>query len=311
MNKKAFTLIELLAVIVILAIIALIATPIILGIINSTREEARKRSAEAVSHAVETAYLATAMKAETNGSVSLNNENVIGNTKIENEKSRTTTSITTNDGVVCTLTSDFVLTCTYGSNTEPLITPRNVSNGTEEVAASLICELQSGTSKTTGAEYLCSLDTDRTFYVLGDNADTTKIDLIMDRNYTDATVPVTTAWCTDGGYDNTTCTNINDTSVSHIQNTFNTLGVIVSFPSKDQIEDAYTGSMPTWLYDYTDSTTHSVSDVYGYWTSTPVASDSEDAWGVLYGAVGMSNVYNASDNLGLRPVITISKSSLD
>ena len=133
MNKKAFTLIELLAVIVILAIIALIATPIILGIINSTREEARKRSAEAVSHAVETAYIQTAMKAETNGSASLNNENVIGNTKIDNERSRTTTSITTNDGVVCTLSSDYVLTCTYGSDTEPLITPRNVSNGTEVV----------------------------------------------------------------------------------------------------------------------------------------------------------------------------------
>ena len=131
MNKKAFTLIELLAVIVILAIIALIATPIILGIINSTREEARKRSAEAVSHAVETAYIQTAMKAETNGSASLNNENVIGNTKIDNERSRTTTSITTNDGVVCTLSSDYVLTCTYGSDTEPLITPKNVSNGTE------------------------------------------------------------------------------------------------------------------------------------------------------------------------------------
>ena len=132
MNRKAFTLIELLAVIVILAIIALIATPIILGIINSTREEARKRSAEAVSHAVETAYIQTAMKAETNGSASLNNENVIGNTKIDNERSRTTTSITTNDGVVCTLSSEFVLTCTYEG--EALITPKNVSNGTEELA---------------------------------------------------------------------------------------------------------------------------------------------------------------------------------
>ena len=37
--KKEFTLIELLAVIVILAIIALIATPIILGIINDAKRE--------------------------------------------------------------------------------------------------------------------------------------------------------------------------------------------------------------------------------------------------------------------------------
>ena len=45
-NKKAFTLIELLAVIVILAIIALIATPIILNIISSSKESAKERSAE-------------------------------------------------------------------------------------------------------------------------------------------------------------------------------------------------------------------------------------------------------------------------
>ena len=37
MKKKGFTLVELLAVIVILAIIALISTPIILGVIEKTR----------------------------------------------------------------------------------------------------------------------------------------------------------------------------------------------------------------------------------------------------------------------------------
>ena len=46
MNKKAFTLIELLAVIVILAIIALIAVPIVLNIINDSKESSLLRSAE-------------------------------------------------------------------------------------------------------------------------------------------------------------------------------------------------------------------------------------------------------------------------
>ena len=53
MKNKAFTLIELLAVIVILAIIALIATPIILGIIKDARENAKQRSAELVYTGVE------------------------------------------------------------------------------------------------------------------------------------------------------------------------------------------------------------------------------------------------------------------
>lgn len=44
--KKGFTLVELLAVIVILAIIALIATPIVLSIINDSKRAATIQSAE-------------------------------------------------------------------------------------------------------------------------------------------------------------------------------------------------------------------------------------------------------------------------
>ena len=46
MKNKGFTLVELLAVIVILAIIALIAVPIILGIINDSKKQSEDRSAE-------------------------------------------------------------------------------------------------------------------------------------------------------------------------------------------------------------------------------------------------------------------------
>ncbi|MDO4963456.1 MAG: leucine-rich repeat domain-containing protein [bacterium] len=55
MKDKGFTLIELLAVIVILAIIALIAVPIIIDIIEDSKEEALKRSAENYLKAVELA----------------------------------------------------------------------------------------------------------------------------------------------------------------------------------------------------------------------------------------------------------------
>ena len=53
MNKKGFTLVELLAVIVILAIIALIATPIV---INKAQEGADARSVEGYVKAYESAY---------------------------------------------------------------------------------------------------------------------------------------------------------------------------------------------------------------------------------------------------------------
>ena len=54
-NKKGFTLVELLAVIVILAIIALIATPIILNVIDNAKEGSAKNSAYGYIDAVEKA----------------------------------------------------------------------------------------------------------------------------------------------------------------------------------------------------------------------------------------------------------------
>ena len=112
--KKGFTLIELLAVIVILAIIALIATPIILGIIKDARDEAKERSAEAVIHSMETAYLTAMMKSEaTNGALTVTAADVITNTKIENEASKDedAKSITTTDGVTCSVSDAFLITC--------------------------------------------------------------------------------------------------------------------------------------------------------------------------------------------------------
>ena len=61
---NGFTLVELLAVIVILAIIALIATPIILGIIKDTKKEADQRSVEMYVDAVEQAIVRENMKEE-------------------------------------------------------------------------------------------------------------------------------------------------------------------------------------------------------------------------------------------------------
>ena len=47
MKKKAFTLIELIAVLVILAILSLIVTPLVMSIIKKARVSADKRSIDA------------------------------------------------------------------------------------------------------------------------------------------------------------------------------------------------------------------------------------------------------------------------
>ena len=61
MKKNAFTLIELLAVIVILAIIALIAVPVLLNIINDTKENSLKRSVELYMNSVKTSITKESM----------------------------------------------------------------------------------------------------------------------------------------------------------------------------------------------------------------------------------------------------------
>lgn len=54
MRKKAFTLIELLAVITILGIVAIITTPIITSSINASKEKAYDRQKELIEKAAET-----------------------------------------------------------------------------------------------------------------------------------------------------------------------------------------------------------------------------------------------------------------
>ena len=54
-KENAFTLIELLAVIVVLAIIALIATPIVMNTIKNAKKGAAERSADSYIRQVETA----------------------------------------------------------------------------------------------------------------------------------------------------------------------------------------------------------------------------------------------------------------
>ena len=57
-NKKGFTLIELIAVLVILAIIALIVTPLVLTVVRKAKDSANKRSVDAYGKAMEVALMA-------------------------------------------------------------------------------------------------------------------------------------------------------------------------------------------------------------------------------------------------------------
>ena len=53
MNKKGFTLIELLTVIVLLSLIAVITTPIIIGVLNDSKEDLRVRQIAIIENSAE------------------------------------------------------------------------------------------------------------------------------------------------------------------------------------------------------------------------------------------------------------------
>ena len=91
MKKRGFTLIELLAVIVVLAIIALIAVPIVINLINKTRQGSAKESARAYVKAVENYQIESLLN--NNEILVTGKYNVSKETVIENKKYKSLNSI--------------------------------------------------------------------------------------------------------------------------------------------------------------------------------------------------------------------------
>ena len=184
-----------------------------------------------------------------------------------------------------------------------------------------------------GDEYTCELgDNDaKTFFVLETNGD--KVSLIMDRNIDSngkgTTSGNTVAWISNedylaaggtssdwGDYGNNNLGPI--TAKTYLKNSTTSWTKLtesqISLPTGKQVATAggdsawtdnkYTGTtLSAWLYGNLN-----IDSPYAYWTSTPSASSSENAWAVSE---------NLSENLadgdyynGVRPVITIPKSQL-
>ena len=84
--------------------------------------------------------------------------------------------------------------------------------------------------------------------------------------------------------------------------------------NQTQTANASNKSTYAWLFDYTNGCANygcnkADSSTYGYWTSTSYKDNSTQAWHVNRGGgLGGSDVTNTG--VGLRPVITISKSNI-
>ena len=326
-KNKGFTLVELLAVIVILALIALIATPIILNVINDAKKQAAKDSAYGYMDAVEKYIVSSELedKSIKDGIYSVEDLNkkisVKGSTpdngiiKIENkEVKKYDIGI---DGYAVS-----------NGEVEKVSTTKKFENGTavyyNPVSGEKCSESES--KSTTGTKSGCMK-----WYVFNDKEGNATVNVILDHNTTARVAynstgnnsemkEVKIALENDTKDWKNTARLITANEVAKI--TGNTgfdatkLGQVwfyLDSNNQTQTTNASNKSKYAWLFDYTKECTNygcnkQDSSTEGYWTSTRKIGETT-IWHVnregFLSAHGMTlNCY------GVRPVITISKSNI-
>ena len=345
-KKKGFTLVELLAVIVILAIIALIATPIILNVISDAKKEAAKDSAYGYIEAIENAIIMNDFEEDDNF-LSSNASGCYGLKELDNKvnikgtkpKIDDKAQVCLKDGTVTNLTGVEIdgYEFTY-ANDELSMNEKSkkytvYANGTE-----IYYNPETGKKCTTAVSTPGTKSGCMKWYAFNDDDKSSTVNVILDHNTTanvawnstgnnsemkevaEALKTDTSNWKRDlnprlieaneiakitgnTGFD---VNNLNqdwfclDTNKSDTTN----------WCAKEKGKSEY-----AWLFDYTYDCTNygcnkSDSSTWGYWTSTTKTGTTDAAWGVNRDGTLSSFGVVTSTYLGIRPVITISKSNI-
>ena len=325
---KGFTLIELIAVLVIMAILALIVTPLVMNIIRKARVSADRRSVDAYGRSIELAiagYLLDNGKFPTD--ISQLTIEYSGN-KVECE----TTQINSDSSVYlagCTVAGRSVENYTYGSDKSPTYTAYSVGDQVTYNNVDYYVIKDSGAKESTvtllKAEPLSVQEVNE--YGAGHvNIYTSSVGTAYNSNGYGGMAYYTSETCgkVNGSYITTGCkTDYASSEIKYVVDAWKTAKAPAATEarliSKDEIDNNFEleeYDIPcggcgakgqritaTWMYN----------NNYWYWTNTPYNSSSL-VWfvfdnGGLYGnGVYQFSVYG-SDNYGVvRPVITISKS---
>ena len=333
-KNKGFTLVELLAVIVILALIALIATPIILNVINDAKKQAAKDSAYGYMDAVEKYIVSSELedKSIQDRTYSVEELNSMGvsvkgstpdNGNIEIKNKEVKSYDIGIDGYVVS-----------NGKVEKVSTTKSFKNGTAVYYNPVSGEKCTGYTEAnskTGTNSGCMK-----WYVFNDKEGNATVNVILDHNTTAKVV-----WNSTGN--NSEMKEVADalkTDTSAWKNTArlitaNEVAKITKHPTFDATQSeqswfcldtnqsdtanwcskAQGTSKYAWLFDYTYECTSfgcntSDSSTWGYWTSSPYkCNSSSNAWHV--GRIGNLNSDFVTDTVfGIRPVITISKSNI-
>ena len=332
-RNKGFTLVELLAVIVILALIALIATPIILNVINDAKKQAAKDSAYGYMDAVEKYIVSSELedKSIQDGTYRVEDLNSMGVSVKGSIPDNGTIKI--ESGSVKRY--DIGIDGYEVSNGEikKVSTTKSFKNGTAvyyNPETGNKCSKEEAKS-TTGTKRGCMK-----WYVFNDKEGNATVNVILDHNTT-----AKVAYNSTGS--NSEMKEVKTALENDTKNwkntarliTANEVAKITKHPTFDATQigqlwfcldtnqpdgttwcsKAQGKSEYAWLFDYTYGCTRcgcntSDSNTEGYWTSTQYKDNSTHAW-IIYrdSNIGINDV-NHSSQIGIRPVITIAKSAV-
>ena len=327
-KNKGFTLVELLAVIVILALIALIATPIILNVINDAKKQAAKDSAYGYMDAVEKYIVSSELEDK-----SIQD----GTYRVEDLNKKISVKGSTPDNGNIEIKNSSVKSYDIGidgyvvsnGKVEKVSTTKSFKNGTAvyyNPETEKKCKSSEAVS-TTGTNSGCMK-----WYVFNDKEGNATVNVILDHNTTAGVAYNSTGSNSEmkevkkalendtKDWKNTArlitanevakitkhpTFNVNKENQDWFYLDSNNLTLIVNSTNKSKY---------AWLFDYTNECTSygcnvSDSSTWGYWTSTPYNGNSTQAWRVVRnGYLGGNGVIFTGD--GIRPVITISKSNI-
>ena len=297
MNKNGFTLVELIAVIVILGLLALIANSSVVNVVKNSKSDLYNAQLKLIESAAETWGNDNLDKLPNDGEckyLTLANLKNYGLIKEEIINPKTNSEFSDNLYIKITskINSSGMLKTTYKVD--------DSVNGCTE-ALPPVCTLALDSEKKgfeIGAKYNCKvkevmelgLENGYTFYMLGKNEDGTT-NLIMDRNFDSAV-----AWGNEGDLTPTIALDyLNSMTSDWILN--------IGLPTYNQIYKSKGNidlNQLTWLIGGFEGTLFN-----GYWTSSVSSTNTNNAIYLSNTGELLEDDFSNNINYGVRPVITL------
>ncbi len=349
-KKKGFTLVELLAVIVILAIIALIATPIILNVINDAKKQAAKDSFYGYMDAIEKAIIVNDIDEEegfptpdSNGCYNLKELNEKVNIKGTKPKIADDAKVCLKEGTTTSLTGveidgfTFIydgkeLTQTKNGTTEDTKNYKFYENGTAvfyNPETGKKCEDYTEGNSTIGTKSGCMK-----WYAFNDDDKSSTVNVILDHNTTasvkynstvnnsemkevaNALKTDTSNWKSDLNPRLITANEVAKITGNTNFDASKTGQSSFYLDSNNQTQTASSTNKSTyaWLFDYTSECTSygcNKADSSTYgYWTSTPKKDDSTSAWRVYWEGLLDHGYVDSAASGIRPVITISKSNI-